>query len=135
MRNAVELALFVALLAFLVWVPMPFGSASDASQPALILPPLLICCVAALLRATRKEPLMMTRPGRIWTIGGVLFVLVIAVQLLPLPPALLAVISPQSSAIWSRATHVAALAGVDAGNKPRWFSTARWPTLPCSSPR
>ena len=35
-----ELALFVALLAFLVWVPMPFGSASDASQRALILPAL-----------------------------------------------------------------------------------------------
>src|SRR5438270_4695193 len=116
MRNAVELAFFVALLAFLVWVPMPFGSASDASQPALILPPLLICCAAALLRASRKEALMLTRPGRIWTVGGVLFVLVIALQLLPLPPALLALISPQSAAIWNRATHVAALAGVDAGS-------------------
>jgi O-antigen ligase len=115
MRNAVELALFAALLAFLVWVPMPFGSASDASQPALILPPLAICCAAALLRATGKHPFTMTRPGRIWTIGGVLFVLVIALQLLPLPPALLAVISPQSAAIWTRAAHVAALAGVDAG--------------------
>src|SRR5437764_13956514 len=108
MRNAVELALFVALLAFLAWVPMPFGSASDPSQPALILPPLLICCAAALLRASRKEPLMMTRPGRIWTIGGVLFLLVIAMQLLPMPHAVLALISPQSAAIWSRATHIAA---------------------------
>ena len=115
MRNALELALFAALLAFLVWVPMPFGSASDASQPALILPPLLICCAAALLRAAGRQPLTMTRPGRIWTIGGVLFVLVIAVQLPPLPPALLSLISPQSAAIWSRATRVVALAGVDAG--------------------
>jgi len=115
MRNAVEFALFAALLAFLVWVPMPFGSASDASQPALILPPLMICCAAALLRAARKEPLVMTRSGRIWTAGGVLFVLVIAVQLLPLPPALLALISPQSAAIWARATHAAALAGVATG--------------------
>ena len=41
MRNAVALALFAGLLAYLVWVPMPFGSASDASQPALIFPPLL----------------------------------------------------------------------------------------------
>jgi O-antigen ligase len=115
MRNAVELALFVALLAFLVWVPMPFGSASDTSQPALILPPLLICCAAALLRAASRQPLTMTRPGRIWTIGGVLFVLVIALQLLPMPAGLLALISPQSAAIWERATHAATLAGVDTG--------------------
>lgn len=115
MRNAVELALFAGLLAFLVWVPMPFGSASDASQPALILPPLLICCAAALLRAARKEPLAMTRSGRIWTAGGVLFVLVIALQLLPLPAGLLALISPNSAAIWARATHAAALAGVATG--------------------
>jgi hypothetical protein len=59
--------------------------------------------------------LTMARAGRIWTAGGVLFVGVIALQLLPLPPALLAFVSPESAAIWGRATHVAALAGVDAG--------------------
>src|SRR4051794_2769978 len=112
MRRAVELVLFVALLGFLVWVPMPFGSASDASQPALILPPLLICCAAALLHAASKRPLLVARAGRIWTIGGIVFVCVIALQQLPLPPALLALVSPQSAAIWGRATHVAALAGV-----------------------
>jgi len=115
MRNAVELALFAALLAFLVWVPMPFGSASDASQPALILPALLIGCGAALLRVASPNPFVLTRPGRIWITGGVFFVLVIALQQLPMPPALLALISPQSAAIWARATHVAALAGVNAG--------------------
>jgi O-Antigen ligase len=114
MRKPVELALYVGLVAFLVWVPMPFGSASDASQPALILPPLLICA-AALLRL--RQPLTMARAGRIWTAGGVLFVGVIALQLLPLPPALLAFVSPESAAIWGRATHVVALAGVDGG---RW---------------
>src|SRR3954452_18292980 len=108
MRKPVELALFVGLVAFLVWAPMPFGSASDASQPALIVPPLLICCASALLRL--RQPLTMARAGRIWTIGGVLFVGIIALQLLPLPPALLAFISPESAAIWGRATHVAALA-------------------------
>src|SRR4051812_14117170 len=116
MRKAGELALFAGLVAFLVWVPMPFGSASDASQPALILPPLLICCAAALLHAAGKRPLTMTRAGRIWTTGGVLFTIVIAVQLLPLPSALLSLISPQSAAIWFRATHVAALGGITGGS-------------------
>jgi O-antigen ligase len=116
MRKAGELALFAGLVAFLVWVPMPFGSASDASQPALILPPLLICCAAALLHAAGKRPLTMTRAGRIWTIGGVLFTIVIAVQLLPLPSGLLSLISPQSAAIWFRATHVTALSGISDGS-------------------
>jgi O-antigen ligase len=111
MRKPVELALFAGLMAFLVWVPMPFGSASDASQPALILPPLMICCLAVFLRL--RQPLTIARAGRIWTAGGAMFIGVIALQLLPMPPALLAFVSPQSAAIWGRATHVAALAGVD----------------------
>src|SRR5438270_18576 len=106
MRNAVELAFFVALLAFLVWVPMPFGSASDASQPALILPPLLICCAAALLRASRKAALLLTRPGRIWTVGGVLFVLRIALQFLPMALYV-------SAYVW----HTAAPAGATFGRR------------------
>ncbi|MEA2336368.1 MAG: hypothetical protein QOE82_375 [Thermoanaerobaculia bacterium] len=114
MRNVGEIALFVSLLAFLIWVPMPFGSASDASQPALILPPLVLCCGAALLRATRKQPFVLTRPGRLGTAGGVLFLFVILLQLVPLPAPVLGLISPQSAAIWQRATHVAALAGVPA---------------------
>jgi len=111
MRNAAEYGLFAALLAFLVWAPMPFGSASDASQPALILPPLLICCLAALVRMGQR--LTMGEAGRIWIVGGVLFIAVIAFQLLPLPSWLLGIVSPRSAAIWTRATHVAALAGVD----------------------
>jgi len=114
MRNAAEITLFVCLLAFLAWVPMPFGSASDASQPFLILPPLLICAGAALLRSSSKRPFIPTRPARIWIIGGVLFALVIALQLVPLPMPVLRVFSPRSAEIWASASRVAALAGVHA---------------------
>src|SRR4051812_45420939 len=112
MRNAAHLGLFALLLAFLIWVPLPFGSASDASQPLLIIPALLICAAAALLRSAGPSPFVQTRPGRLWIIGGVLFVLVISLQLVPLPMAILRGLSPQSAAIWGRATRVAALAGV-----------------------
>jgi hypothetical protein len=112
MRNAADLGLFGSLLAFLVWVPMPFGSASDGSQLPLIVPPLLLCAASALLCLSRQRPLVVTRPARIWTIGGLLFALVIALQLVPLPMPFLAVISPRSAAIWGRAAGVAALAGV-----------------------
>src|SRR5258706_11580140 len=112
MRNTAELGLFALLLAFLIWVPMPFGSASDASQPPLIIPALLICAAAALLRSMRQPPLAQTRPGRLWIAGGVLFVLVIALQLVPLPMPVLRLLSPQSAAIWGRASRLAGLAGV-----------------------
>jgi O-antigen ligase len=114
MRNAAESALFVCLLAFLIWVPMPFGSASDASQPFLILPPLLICAAAAALRASRERPFVPAKPARIWIIGAVLFTLVIALQLVPLPMMLLRAFSPRSAQIWGSASRVASLAGVRA---------------------
>jgi O-antigen ligase len=112
MQKAVERTLFVCLLAFLAWVPMPFGSASDASQPFLIVPPLLICAAAAAQRASWKRPFVPKTPARIWIAGAVLFVLVIAMQLVPLPMGMLRVLSPRSAEIWGSAARVAALAGV-----------------------
>ena len=113
-RNTSDVGLFVLLLAFLVWVPMPFGSASDASQLPLIISPLIICAAAALLRASREMPFQLTRPGLMWTVGGVLFVLVIGSQLIPMPLPALAILSPQSAVIWGRAERLASLAGVAA---------------------
>ena len=113
-RNKTDVGLFVLLLAFLVWVPMPFGSASDASQLPLIIPPLLICAAAALLRASREPPFQLTRPGLVWTVGGVVFVLVVGLQLVPMPLRVLGILSPQSAVIWGRAERVASLAGVAA---------------------
>jgi O-antigen ligase len=113
MRNAADLGLFLLLLAFLVWVPMPFGSASDASQLPLIIPPLIICAGAALLRATRDTSFRLTLPGGIWTAGGIVFVVVIGLQLVPMPLTVLRLLSPRSAAIWDRAGRLALLAGVD----------------------
>ncbi len=113
MRKGADLGLFLLLLAYLVWVPMPFGSASDAAQLPLIIPPLVICAGAALLRAMREEPFRLTRPGWIWTAGGIGLAGVIGLQLIPMPQALLRVLSSQSAAIWERASRLAMLAGVE----------------------
>jgi O-antigen ligase len=91
---------------------MPFGSASDASQLPLIVSPLVICAAAALLRASNETPFRMTGPGLIWTAGGIALAIVIAMQLVPMPPSLLRLLSPQSAAIWDRAGRLAALAGL-----------------------
>lgn len=111
-RKVADVALLVLLLAFLVWVPMPFGSASDGAQRPLILIPLLIGSAAALLRYLREPRAEPTPAARIWTAGGVLFAIVIALQLVPLPMPVLRLISPHSAEIWGDAAHVAALAGV-----------------------
>jgi O-antigen ligase len=111
-RSTSDVALFVLLLAFLIWVPMPFGSASDASQLPLVIPPLVICAAAAILRASRETPFQLTRPGLMWTVGGVLFVLVVGLQLIPMPLPVLGILSPQSAVIWGRAGRLASLAGV-----------------------
>jgi O-antigen ligase len=112
MRRWTDPGLFLSLMAFLVWVPMPFGSASDASQLPLVVPPLLICAAAALLKATGEGRFRMTGPGMIWTAGGIGFAAVIGVQLIPIPLSVLRVLSPQAAEIWSRAGRLAALAGV-----------------------
>lgn len=112
MRKASDLGLFVLLLGYLVWVPMPFGSASDGSQLPLIIPPLVFCAAALLLRVSQQPAFPLSRPGLIWTAGGVLFVLVVGLQLVPMPMPLLGILSPQSAAIWGRASHLASLAGV-----------------------
>src|SRR3954462_3423134 len=114
MRTVAETAAFVCLLAFLAWVPMPFGSASDAAQPFLIVPPLLICAAAALLRASSKRPFLPTKAALIWITGAVLFAIVIALQLVPMPMPMLRVLSPRSAEIWGSASRVAVLAGVHA---------------------
>ncbi len=111
MRKVAEVGLLLSLMAFLVWVPMPFGSASDESQPMLIIPPLLICAGAAFLRSMRQPPLLLTRPGKLWTAGGVLLAMVVALQLVPLPMPALGVLSPQSAVIWKQAASLAELGG------------------------
>lgn len=113
MMKRADLGLFVLLLAFLAWVPMPFGSASDSAQLPLVVFPLLICAMAALLRAMREPRFRMTLPGGIWTTGGALLTAIIGLQLVPLPMGLLRALAPRSALIWERASRLAQLAGVN----------------------
>jgi len=102
------MAVVALLLVWLAWLPMPFGSVTDAAQPALILPPLLICAAAALLRF--RQPMLAPRALKVWGAGALAFALVVAAQLLPLPDFLLRPLSPESYRIWSDAARIAAMA-------------------------
>jgi putative inorganic carbon (HCO3(-)) transporter len=116
--SVAEIICFTFLLAYLAWVPLPFGSASDGSLTPLVIPPLVLAAVAALL-VLRRASLRITRAGRLWTAGAMLFTVVVALQLVPLPRPLLRAVSPESARIWSAADRVSALAGAgDASMHP-----------------
>ena len=122
MRIAAERVCVALLLAYLAWLPMPFGSVIDRAFLPLVVPPIALCAAASLLRAGDRRS---RRSGqgqagvpvlqsvyRIWTAGAILFVILVAFQLVPLPNPVLAFLSPGSSAIWTSAERVASAAGV-----------------------
>lgn len=104
------------LFAWLIWLPMPFGSVVERARLPLIATPLALCLCASLLRLyTTRDRTNTARPTRAWTIwgrGALLFLGVCLLQLVPLAPGLLRVLSEESYAIWSAASRIAALAGV-----------------------
>jgi O-antigen ligase len=114
-----ERACLTLFCVWLAWLPLPFGSNVPYALVPLIAVPLFLCGVAAAIRlfATRdrSSAVQPTRPWVIWTSGALSFVLAGALQLIPLPPAMHRLLSPESHAIWSAAAKVAVLAGVDAG--------------------
>src|SRR5437762_3089034 len=129
-RSAAELACRGLLLAWLCWLPMPFGSVTERAQLPLVIGALGICAAAAFVRArvipSRADGAEsragggslalpgMTRPFRLWAAGAMLFAAVVALQLVPLPNAFLGALSPESLRLWSAAERVASLAWVAA---------------------
>ncbi|HWS72156.1 MAG TPA: O-antigen ligase family protein, partial [Thermoanaerobaculia bacterium] len=95
--------------AWLLWLPLPYGSNEEFARAPLIGVPLLLCVVAALLRARDNEPMRVPNAWRIWTVGALLFIGVVALQLVPLPASILRIVSPESDAIWRAADRVSAL--------------------------
>ncbi|HEX6087650.1 MAG TPA: O-antigen ligase family protein [Thermoanaerobaculia bacterium] len=110
-----ERACLTIFCIWLLWLPLPFGSVvSNARQP-LVLAPLALCAAASVIRlyATRDRT-NTAQPTRAWTIfgtGALLFLAAGALQLVPLPPGVIAWVSPDANAIWSSAARVTALAG------------------------
>ncbi|HUR81040.1 MAG TPA: O-antigen ligase family protein [Thermoanaerobaculia bacterium] len=103
------------LFVWLAWLPLPFGSVVESARLPLIAVPLALCVVAALVRlyATRDRTntAQPTAAWWIWGTGALVFLAIGALQLIPLPPALLRALSPDAHAIWRSATRVASLAG------------------------
>src|SRR5687767_4173300 len=88
------------LFAWLAWLPLPFGSVVEAARLPLVAVPLALCAIACLLRLyvtrDRTNTAQPTTPWKIWGNGALLFLLVCALQLIPLSPPLLRALSPES---------------------------------------
>jgi len=95
-----EVVCAALLLAYLVWVPLPFGSNVDAAFVPLVVPPLVLCAAAALLRVRDGAALRFSRAYRTWSVAALVVLIVVAMQLLPLPSGLLGLVSPESHSIW-----------------------------------
>jgi O-antigen ligase len=116
-ETVAEIACLTLLLGYLVWVPMPFGSASDAALTPFVVPPLVLCALTAAL-ASRQATARLTRQGRLWLAGFALSIAYAALQLVPLPALLLRLLSPEAARMWAAADRVASLAGVPAHVHP-----------------
>jgi hypothetical protein len=108
--KAAEVVCTGLLLAFLIWVPLPFGSNVEGAYLPLIVPPLFLCLAAALLRSPVAGALSLSRAYRTWSLAGIVLIAVCLLQLVPLPPSVAGAVSPESHAIWSAAGRVSALA-------------------------
>jgi O-antigen ligase len=114
--TTVERVCLITLLAWLAWLPLPFGSIVPRARLPLIAVPLLVCAIAAVARLLgTRERTTTARTTRVWLMwagGATLLILLGALQLVPLSPGLLRALSPESDAIWSAASRVAKLSGV-----------------------
>lgn len=119
-RVAADRICLILLLAWLFWLPLPFGSNIDQVRPILVLVPLVLCTLAGALASTRRSWSQPEQSWRLWTLGGLLFLIVAIVQLVPLDHALLQTLSPASAKLWGAAWRIRDLAGSPA-------PPSRWP--------
>src|SRR5689334_9417101 len=99
--RAAEGALIVLFLAWLCWLPLPFGSIVDRARLPLVAVPLALCALATIVRITWGGLSNPPAAWRIWSIGAIAFLALSALQLIPLPMPLLRIVSPASATIWS----------------------------------
>lgn len=109
MRRAAERVCLVLLLAYVVWLPLPFASVTPAAYLPLVSVPLVLFTAVALIRIGSDTPLAAAPPYRWWTAGLVVIVVIGLVQVVPLSWPLLTAVSPESARIWRGASEIAAI--------------------------
>ena len=125
--SLIEGLLFAILLVYLVWIPLPFGSVIETAQVPLVIFPIFSGCIASvtLFARARKGQVRTVAPAfAVWTLAAVVFALVVAIQILPLPASLVRSLSPSAGTIWDGARDAARFVGVEGGFRLFRFSVA-----------
>jgi len=106
------------LFAWLLWLPLPFGSVVDEARLPLVAVPLGVCLAVSLARLyaayDRTNSARPTLAWTVWGVGALAFLAFAALQVVPLPPAVLRALSPAAHEIWSSASRVVSLSGESA---------------------
>jgi O-antigen ligase len=101
-----EETLRILLFAYLLWIPLPFGSVTQFAQLPLVLIPLLIFAIAATLRFLERSAPALTPSYLAWSAAGLILLITTALQLIPLPPAATRLLSPAAHQLWTGARDV-----------------------------
>lgn len=119
-RPSLDLAVRIALLVWLLWLPLPFASVVESAWIPLVVPPLILL---ALVLGARKiggsRDRSLSAPALYWGLGALLLFLYALVQTLPLPRAIVAMLSSEAAEIWQNAADVVNI--VTPAEVPGWI--------------
>jgi O-antigen ligase len=101
-----EETLRILLFAYLIWLPLPFGSVTQFAQLPLVLLPLFVFAIAAALRFVQRSGPAVTPSYVAWAAAGTILIITAALQLIPLPQPATRFLSPTAYDIWSGARSV-----------------------------
>lgn len=101
------------LVLVLLWIPLPFGSVTRIAQAPIVLGGIAVgvAALASLLARNELDRFRLTPLLAVSALGAIVLITVAAFQLVPLPHALLRVLSPSSFEIWQGARSVHELLG------------------------
>lgn len=108
------------LFVWLLWIPLPFASVIPGAWLPLTLTPLILLVTWIWWSRSVALPVVLTPSAAWWALGGLSALALVALQIFPLPSPLVALLSPRSSILWSRAAEV--VNNVYPELVPRWWS-------------
>ncbi|HUO84007.1 MAG TPA: O-antigen ligase family protein [Thermoanaerobaculia bacterium] len=125
MKRQIEWVARAGLCAWLLWIPLPFGSVPRWTLFPFVAGIAVVALLAILprLRTIQDDDfhLRVTATGMVWGCSAFIFLAVVLVQLVPLPPSLVKLLAHGSFEVWEQARSVHDLLDPEGGRFRSWF--------------